>query len=155
FLEVRMVHHLVQLSGEALVDFADPVLDVGLDVLGNHLARFDYLLQEALEIALGALGLAIILRPSHLDDLIEEVGRLFLSRDWVGSWAFFCGPHDLGSSRWGRGPDEASSTRATAVAFSVWVKTSVKSCSSLSLPSMRQRSCSSSCRMSNNCFSGG
>ena len=51
FLEVGAVEDLVELDGEHLVDLADPVLDVGLDILGDHLARLDDLVQELFEVA--------------------------------------------------------------------------------------------------------
>src|SRR5260370_38287403 len=98
------------------------MFDVGLDIVGDHLARLDHLVQEAPEIRLGALGLAIVLRAGYLDDLLEQGGCFFLGRDrWggrLGGRLGFCGTHDFGSSGWGCDPAWASSTRATAVAFS-------------------------------------
>ena len=44
------MHDLVELGGELLVDLADPGLDVGFHVLGNHLAGLDHLVEELLEI---------------------------------------------------------------------------------------------------------
>src|SRR6516225_4893653 len=153
-LEFRVVHHLIQLGREALVDFAYPALDVGLHVVGDHLARFHHLVQESPKIRFGARGLAVVLRPGYLDDLIEQAGCFRFGRHGLGSLFDFCSTHDLVSSCWGCDPDEASSTRATAVAFSVFANTSAKSCSSLSLPSMRLRSWVNSCRISRSCLSG-
>ena len=87
-LEVRVVHDLVELGGQLLVDLADPVLDVGLDVLGDDLARLDDLVEELLEVVLGALRLLVGLRPGGRDDLVEQARGL--GRSWrpaPAAWA--------------------------------------------------------------------
>ena len=58
-LEVGVVHDLVELGGQLLVDLADPELDVGLDVLGDDLARLDHAFEELLEVVLGAVGFSL------------------------------------------------------------------------------------------------
>ena len=78
---------LVQLGGELLVDLADPRLDVGLDVLGDDLARLDGMVQELAEVILGPLLLDVALRPGRRDHLVQQVGGFDGLPGGAAAWA--------------------------------------------------------------------
>src|SRR5262249_45173483 len=60
-----------------LIKLFDPVLDIGLGVLGDNLARLDDLAEELFEVAFGPVGFLLVERPGGLDDGIKK-GRRFL-----------------------------------------------------------------------------
>src|SRR5262249_42507347 len=150
----RVMHHLVELRRQSLVDLADPELDVRLDVLGDHLARLDNLTQETLEIILGPFGLLVRLRFGGSNDLVEQAGRFLGLNGGPSRGGGLC-THYLVSS--GLVPSAGISTPSSFArdwAFSVLASTLAKSWSSLSLPSILLNSWVSRWRISSNSRSG-
>src|SRR5262249_13359279 len=150
-LEVGVVHHLVELAGQLLVDGADPVLDVGLDVLGDDLAGLDHAFEELLEVGFGAVGLLVVLRLGRLDHLVEQAGGGDRLGGRVGGRLGLFRTHQLPPSGFCA---SMPISLARAIAFSVLPSTSASNASSLSLPSILESSCVSRCRMSSSSLSG-
>src|SRR5262249_30620028 len=153
FLEVLVVHDLVELGRHFLVDLADPVLDVGLGVLGDDLAGLDGTFEELLEVGLGPVGLLVVLGPAGLDDLVEQARGFGRGRGCGAGRGGLFGWTHFASSVLAAGASTPSSF-ARAAALSVLLSTSASSCSSLSLPSILLSSCVRRRRMSSSSLSG-
>src|SRR6516164_4112090 len=128
------MHDFIKLTGQLLVDFGDPVLNVGLHILGYDLAGLDDLLEELADIILIALPLLIVEGFGAIQDLIQEGVLLGGGRSGAGFGLFrtHFDSSGLGASAAGSIPI----CLASDMAFSVLFKTSPSNCSSLSLPSI-------------------
>src|SRR5262249_24418611 len=129
------------------------------DILGNHLARLDGVVQELREVVLAPSLLVDVLGPRGRDALVEQAGSLQgLFSAGAGGLCLFRGTRGA-FSPWAvsvaASPPSIPICLASSLAFSVLLNTSARSCSSLSLPSILLSSWLSSSRISMSCLSGG
>src|SRR5262249_37595044 len=148
-----------KLPCQLFVDLCDPELDVGLDVLGDDLTGLDDVAEElAQRVAAATAGAGVFLIDAcGVERLIEPgIAVEFGRRGGPGGGPGLCFVrHGQLPSVFGASSPLTPICFARAIAFSVLLSTSPSSASSLSLPSILERSSTSFWRIWSNSLSAG
>ncbi len=97
-LKVGMVHDLIELIRQFLVDRGDPGQDVLLDILGYNLTRLHNLIEELPEVIPRTLGLDVRLGTGRRDDLLEQVWRFLEALGRCGRLLLLPAAHSVTSA---------------------------------------------------------